>query len=603
MERRLAAILVADIVGYSAQMQRDETGTYARVTARRKEIFEPEIARHQGRIFKLVGDGLLAEFSSAVQAVECAMALQASLAERNRDVPQEQIILARIGINLAEVIVEGDDRLGDGVNIAARLEQLAEPGGICVSEKVAREVERKLAFGFESMGERRVKNIAEPIHVYRVSSDTTKGPRRAVAVPRRRFVWAGAVAAVMALCALAYVLLSPAARSGPPVVAVLPFSNLSGDPAQEYLGPGIAEDIIAMLSTSPLIRVLSRSSSFSVAPTMTPQKVAQELQADYILEGSLRRQGNVFHISTQLVDGRDGRNLWATRLEQDGADIVAMQEAISRKTYATLAGIRGEVAVMEQTLTWSKSSPSLAEYDYHLRGASEFLKWTPEAKDAAFAIWTEGLATFPDSSLLRLELAALHNNRTVDGPTDDPWRELQVAMTLISEAEADPDRSRMEEWLLHYVKANTLIAATGDYEAAAREADLAHALVPYDPLSSVDMAMVMANAGDTETAVEWAEYAVATEAVVPDWYRGNLAWTYQMAGRIDDALTQYDALEFYCVPCKASALVRVGRLDEAKAEIARHKAVYPGWSLHDVRMFPGGRYPFMVARQMDPVSG
>lgn len=177
MERRLAAILVADIVGYSAQMERDEAGTYTRVTARRREIFEPEIARHQGRIFKLVGDGLLAEFSSAVQAVECAVALQSSLTERNRDVPESEVILARIGINLGEVIVDGDDRFGEGVNLAARLEQLAEPGGICVSEKVAREVERKLDFGFESMGARRVKNIVEPIHVYRVSSDVTKGNR------------------------------------------------------------------------------------------------------------------------------------------------------------------------------------------------------------------------------------------------------------------------------------------------------------------------------------------------------------------------------------------------------------------------------------------
>jgi len=169
MERKLAAILAADVVGYSAHMERDEAGTFERLRAGRKELFEPEIEKRHGRIFKLMGDGLLAEFSSVVDAVECAVALQKSLAERNAAVPEEQRFQVRIGINLGEVIVEGDDRFGEGVNIAARLEQIAEPGGICVSGKVAKEVEKKLAFGFESLGEQRVKNIVEPVSVYRVN--------------------------------------------------------------------------------------------------------------------------------------------------------------------------------------------------------------------------------------------------------------------------------------------------------------------------------------------------------------------------------------------------------------------------------------------------
>lgn len=604
MDRKLAAILVADIVGYSAQMEQDEAGTFARVTARRKEIFEPEIARHQGRIFKLVGDGLLAEFSSAVQAVECAIALQAGLTERNRNVPESQAIVARIGINLGEVIVDGDDRLGDGVNIAARLEQLAEPGGICVSEKVAREVERKLAFGFESMGEKRVKNITEPIHVYRVSSDISKGPRQlsGAAKSMRQIVkWVAGATAALALAATSYLLWPvQASRSGPPVLAVLPFANLSGDAAQDYLGPGVSEDIVTMLSTSPLLRVLSKSSSFSVAPNADPRQVAQTLNADYILEGSLRRQGETFFISTQLVDGRDGQNIWSARMEQNGTDLVAMQEAIAHKTYATLAGIRGEVASLEQDLTWSKSAPSLEEYDYHLRGTSEFLKWTAEAKYNARKIWTEGLQKFPDSALLRIELAALYNNRAAEGPTNDPWQDIQLAMKLLQEAEAKPDRSRMEDWLLHYIKANVLVSATGDFDASVREAEAAHAQVPYDPLSSIDLALVMANAGRTKTAVDWAEYAVANEAVVPDWYRDNLAWAYLMAGRSEDAARTYEGLDYYCVPCKASALVRVGRLDDAKAEIDRHLVQYPGWTTNDVKLFPSGRHPFLVDYLMKP---
>ncbi len=230
MERKLAAILVADIVGYSAQMERDEAGTYDRVTARRRQIFEPAIARYQGRIFKLVGDGLLAEFGSAVQAVECAIAVQTSLDERNRDVPDDQKILVRIGINLGEVIVDGEDRFGEGVNIAARLEQLAEPGGICVSEKVAREVERKLAFGFESMGVKRVKNIAEPIHVYRVSVDASKGPRRSAKTFRpnsRPLIIFGAMLAILVSVAVWPV--RPAMPVDPLSVAEPPAANLSSD--------------------------------------------------------------------------------------------------------------------------------------------------------------------------------------------------------------------------------------------------------------------------------------------------------------------------------------------------------------------------------------
>ena len=604
MERKLAAILVADIVGYSAQMEQDETGTFTRVTARRKEIFEPEIARHQGRIFKLVGDGLLAEFSSAVQAVECAIALQKGLLERNRNVPSDKMIVARIGINLGEVIVDGDDRLGDGVNIAARLEQLAEPGGICVSEKVAREVERKLAFGFESMGQRQVKNIAEPVHVYRVSADVTKGPRHRIVPTKtpRRINWLFVSLLVVTLFAAgAYIhLTGPPARSGPPVLAVLPFDNMSGDASQDYLGAGVSEDIMTMLSTSPLLRVMSKSSSFSVSPNSDPRQVAQTLNADYVLEGSLRRQGDKFIISAQLVDGRDGQNVWTTRMEQSGSDLVMMQEAIAHKTYASLAGTRGEVANMEQDLTWSKSSPSLEEYDYHLRGASEFLKWTNDSKYNARKIWTEGSGKFPDSALLKIELAALYNNRAVDGLTNDPWQDIQLAMTLLQKAEAIPNRSRMEEWLLHYIKALVLVSATGDFPASVREAEMAHALVPYDPLSSVDLALVMANAGRTETAVEWAEYAVKNEAVVPDWYRNNLAWAYLMAGRSQDAARTYDGLEYYCVPCKAVALLRTGKLEDAQAEIARHKAIYPVWSIDDVRLFPSGRHEFLLDRLMRP---
>lgn len=604
MDRKLAAILVADIVGYSAKMENDEGETFAQLAERRKTVFEPEVARHGGRIFKFTGDGFLAEFSSAVHAVECAVSLQDALGKRNADLTGDQAMIARIGINLGEVIVEGDDLFGDGVNLAARIEPMAEPGGICVSEKVAREVERKLAFSFESMGERRVKNITEPVHVYRVRPAADGGRRiyRSRPVARRKLMLAlAAVPVIVGAIAVAMMFWhGDRPRAGPPTLAVLPFSTLGGDPAQANIGAAVADDIITMLSTSPLLRVMSRSSSFSVPPDTEARKVAQLLQTDFVLDGSIQQRGENYSIAAELVDGGDGTNVWADRFVAEGADVPALQEKVASKVYATIAGTRGEVADKEIEAAWGKTASSMEEYEYHLRGAAELLKWTDDGKYKAWQIWTEGLDRFPDSALLKLELAALRYNRASEGPSADPWADIQAAMRLIGEASSKPDRSRMEEWLLHYVRALVAVPATGDFAGSVADALAAHALVPFDPMSNVDLSRVLANGGETKRAVEWAEYAVANEAVVPDWYRDNLAWAYLMAGRADEAVAIYETLQYYCIPCKAVALVRVGRQAEAKQEIDRHRARFPAWSLEDERQFPGGHFPFMVPDQLDP---
>src|SRR5262245_33448950 len=278
MERRLSAILAADVVGYSALMEQDEAGTFDRLRAHRKELFEPEIEKHHGRIFKLTGDGLFAEFTSVVDAVECAVALQRGLAERNANVPEDKRVDIRIGINLGEAIVEGDDRSGEGVNTAARLEPLADPGAICVSGKVAKEVAKKLAFTFEPMGEQKVKNIAEPVEVYRVKLEESLAKRRRTTRPQP-WAWMTAMAALAALVLAGIWLLAlrskqAAQPSTIPAVAVLPFGNMSGDPKQDYFGAGIAEDVITVLATFPAIRVVSRTSSFVYDKPVKVQQVA-----------------------------------------------------------------------------------------------------------------------------------------------------------------------------------------------------------------------------------------------------------------------------------------------------------------------------------------
>ena len=317
MDRKLAAILAADVVGYSALMDADEAGTHERLKAGRKDLFEPEIARHHGRIFKVMGDGMLAEFGSVVDAVECAVALQRGLAERNTALPPNQHIQVRIGINLGEVIVEGEDRYGEGVNVATRIEQLADPGGICVSGNVAHEVEKRLAFNFESMGEQKVKNIAKPIPVFRImldgapphaqtesaARDLGLGCRRGGDPPRRhrRLVR-------MARAPQANATQSPGIADPVPIhqrasLVVLPFDNLSNDAEQGFLADGITEDLTTALARVPGLLVMSRNAAFAYkGKTIKPSEIAKDLNVRYILEGSIRRVGEDMRINAQLIE-------------------------------------------------------------------------------------------------------------------------------------------------------------------------------------------------------------------------------------------------------------------------------------------------------------
>ena len=359
MDRKLAAILAADVVGYSALMEQDEQGTFERLKAGRKELFEPEIARHHGHIFKLMGDGLLAEFSSVVDAVECAVALQRGLAERNAAVPEDQRFQVRIGINLGEVIVEGDDRYGEGVNIAARLEQIAEPGGIYVSGKVAKEVEKKLAFAFEAMGEQRVKNIAEPVPVYRVNLHGQ--PRRrlikALAKSHSHFArWLTIAAVVVAIALVAGVAAwvglggwskpqiaaaSNARMAFPmpdkPSIGVLPFTNMSDDAEQQHFADGMTDSLITDLSKVAGLFVISRNSTFVYqGKSVTPNQVAEELGVRYVLEGSVQRAGNRLRVNAQLIDAMTGGHIWADRFDGDVADVFAVQDAFVSKIVGAL---------------------------------------------------------------------------------------------------------------------------------------------------------------------------------------------------------------------------------------------------------------------------
>jgi TolB-like protein/class 3 adenylate cyclase len=351
MERRLSAILAADVVGYSALMEQDEAGTFERLRAHRKELFEPEIEKHHGRIFKLTGDGLFAEFTSVVDAVECAVSLQRGLLERNANVAEDQHMYVRIGINLGEVIVEGDDRLGEGVNIAARLEQLAEPGGICVSGKVTKEVEKKLAFAFEPMGEQKVKNIAEPVQVYKVKLEGPKvrpRPHRSHKTPLG--VLAASTIAILLMLVAGFGTwrwFSPSVSPLPEKasIAVLPFDNIGDDPKWERFADGITEDIITDLSHSKDLIVIARNSTevYKGKPVDIRQ-IGRDLNVKYVLEGSIQPLGEQIRVTAQLIEAASGSHAWSERYDRPVDDLFAVQNDVTQRIAATIAGFEGAVA-------------------------------------------------------------------------------------------------------------------------------------------------------------------------------------------------------------------------------------------------------------------
>src|SRR5713226_57554 len=303
-QRRLTTILAADVVGYSRLMEQDEAGTMALLRARRHDVLTPSVTQHGGRVFKLMGDGVFIEFSSVVNAVECAVDIQKAMHVKNAGTPMHQHIVLRIGINIGDVIVEGSDLYGDGVNLAARLESLADPGGICISGDVYRHVRSKLNLDFQHLGEQKVKNIAEPVHAYRIQTDD--GP---------------AVADSPGLVR------SAPARSMKPSIAVLPFTNMSGDPEQEYFADGMVEDIITTLSRFNQLFVIARNSSFTYkGRAVDVRQAAKELGVRYVLEGSVRKSGTRVRITGQLIDALTGAHLWADRFDGGLEDVFDLQD-------------------------------------------------------------------------------------------------------------------------------------------------------------------------------------------------------------------------------------------------------------------------------------
>jgi adenylate cyclase len=364
--RRLAAILAADVAGYSRLMGADEEGTLARLKAIRREVADPRIKEHRGRIVKTTGDGMLLEFASVVDAVRCAVEVQRAMAERNADVPPDRRIELRMGINVGDIIKDGRDIYGDGVNVAARLEALAEPGGICVSGVVHDQVRDKLEVAFDDLGDQQVKNIARPVHVWRLRL--------------------GAKSAALATTALSL--------PDKPSVAVLPFANMSSDPEQEFLADGIAEDIITALSRLPSLFVIARNSCFTYkGRAVDVKQVGRELGVRYVLEGSLRKAGSRIRVTAQLVEAETGNHFWAERYDRDLADIFAVQDEIAE---AVTIAIAPAVAEAEQQRAMRKPPGSLDAWAAYQRGLWHFSKFTTNDNAIAQKFFQQAIKSDPN---------------------------------------------------------------------------------------------------------------------------------------------------------------------------------------------------------------
>jgi TolB-like protein/class 3 adenylate cyclase/Tfp pilus assembly protein PilF len=399
MDRKLAAILAADVVGYSALMERDEAGTFARLKAHRTEVFEPEIKKHRGKVFKLMGDGLLAEFMSVVDAIECAVAIQKEMAKRNAGLALHERIDTRIGINLGDVIVEGKDRHGEGVNIAARLQQIADPGGICVSRTAYDQAKNK--FAFEAMEPHKVKNIAEPVEAFRVKLDGVPRRRQASALSRR--LVAALVVGLVIIAAVPYGIMKwqkPAGLPLPdkPSIAVLPFDNVSGDERLGRLADGMVTDITNNLSRFSELFVIARNSAFTYKGKPTDaRQIGRELGVRYLLEGTVQGDQNHFRVSTQLVEAAAGRQLWSEQYDRPLKDLFTVQSEIMERVVGSIASTHGAVQQAALKEARSRAPSDLAAYDLYLIANETREKLT--ATDNAKAIELVRQALAKDSEL------------------------------------------------------------------------------------------------------------------------------------------------------------------------------------------------------------
>ncbi|MDJ0947040.1 MAG: adenylate/guanylate cyclase domain-containing protein [Kiloniellales bacterium] len=588
MERRLAAILAADVVGYSRLMEADEEGTVRALNACRK-IVDGLVLDHRGRVFGSAGDSVIAEFPSPVEAVCCAVDIQGALEERNADLPENRCLRLRIGINLADVVVEGDDLLGEGVNIAARLEALADVGGIFISRPVLDQIKTKpLDLGYEYLGEHQVKNIAEPVAVYRVltapeAAGRITGEKRPAIRARK---WAAVAAASAGLLGLAVTvawlkLWDPA--GGPasmermafplpdkPSIAVLPFDNLSGEAGQDHVADGLTEDITTALSQVSSLFVIARNSSsvYREAPARV-QQVAEELGVRYVLEGSVRTSGDRIRITAQLIDALSGNHLWAERYDRGYEKIFELQDEITDRIVVAL---RVELTEGEEARVHRVHTRSIEAWNLVSRGREHLSHANKTNNLAARRLFEAAIEIDRRYALAHALLAATHWLDAFHGWSDDRARSIRQASLLAERArnldDALPDVYAVQG-VIHLLKR--------EFEKAIEAGEKSVAYNPNHATNTALLAMCLHYAGRPEEAVRMYKTAMRLSPYYPDWFLEELAFTYLDATRPEEALLAFEKYLERKPSANHAAHAHIGRAlahhalgqdDEARAEIA-----------------------------------
>jgi len=572
-QRRLAAILAADVAGYSRLMGQDEAATVRDLEAHQAVIL-PLIAKHGGSIVNIAGDGIVAQFPSAVRAVECAVAIQKIMAERNADVPADRRMLMRIGVNLGDIIDDGSRAYGDGINVAARLEPLAEPGGICISAPVRDAIFGKLGLPLRDIGEKSLKNIDRPVHIYQIQPPGARARRHWLEAGLRQYRrLAPALGLVVLLAAVAGIgawrfwpreTLTPEPT---PIIAVLPFGSAGGDANLDTLGPSFGREISAVLSTFPQFRIVFVTGLPSQR-LADPKQAAKDLGAAFALGGDLARSGGKTRIRAQLTDAASGEMVWSDSCEFEGEDIIAIQEKTAERIYQAIGGSSGEVRKIEEEAAWRRSESALTDYDYFLRATSYYRRYTQDDNLRSRKIALGGLKRFPDSSLLKIRLAWTYQiDNTVYGPFENCRESAETAYKLGREVEDAKNKSRYIIYQSHVLMAYAYQWHGEDFDRSVKEAEAAVEMSPYDAPTKGALAYVLVNAGWVEKAIEWASWAMAHD-IRSHFSRNDLAWAYYAAGRYEEALETFKPLGDSWNPAQAAAhYASVGRLEEAKAAV------------------------------------
>jgi adenylate cyclase len=600
VKRKLTAILSADVKGYSRLMGEDEKGTVRTLNAY-KEVMTNLIQQHHGRVVDSPGDNVLAEFGSVVDAVECSAEIQKELRTRNVELPENRRMEFRIGINLGDVIEEGDKIFGDGVNIAARLESLCEAGGICISGTAYDQVKNKLTLGYAYHGKQTVKNVSEPIRVYRALME----PKALSAISRWKRaglnywnrvhpvfkILIGLIAAANVIWQF-YPLLRP---SRPPVegvskesmalslpdkpsIAVLPFVNMSGDPKQEYFSDGITEDIITALSKVPMLFVIARNSTFTYkGKPVNAKQISEELGVQYILEGSVQRSANRIRITAQLIDALSGHHIWAERYDRDLKDIFALQDEV---THNILTAMQVKITEGEQALHHDKGTRNLNCYLKLLEGINYSNRGDIEGNNLARRMAEVTLGMCPESSSAYHLLAATHMMDYWLGSGKSPQESIEKAIELAQKAIALDDAYGQPHGLLSF-----LYSIKMEHEKALAEGERAVTLDPNGADVYSWYAMSLTFAGRPEEAIPLFQKAIRLNPFGPSWYFLNLGNALRMTERSGEAVSAYKkALQRSPDNLLAHVFLvttysRMGREKEARAEVAEVLRINPKFSL------------------------